>query len=60
MPATANPTGLRTRASRKLVSVWVSQEELAQLVAYAAASGLPKSEHVRRYGLNPAPGRKAR
>jgi hypothetical protein len=37
------------------LSVKLSPAESAALAEYTAASGLNKSEHVRRYGVNPVP-----
>ena len=54
MPAPSNHAG-RTREARVQLSLKLSPTEAAALAEYTAASGLNKSEHVRRYGVNPVP-----
>lgn len=57
MPAAANHNG-RTREARYHLAVYLSPAELAALDRYLKASGLTRSEHMRRHGLNPASGRR--
>lgn len=44
--------------NQRLVSVWLNEQQLAELDAAAAAAGLTRSQYVRRALATPHPDRK--